>query len=149
VPVLFSNGDGSWHDTNFVAPSWANQPGVIPKPGDYSGDGRTGLAFVRPGSDWNSVPMLSSNGDGSWHDTNFVVPSWANQPGVIPIPGTFSHDGRTGIAFIRPGSDWNSVPVLFSNGDGSWRDANFPVPSWANQPEVIAVQEYSANRLLA
>jgi hypothetical protein len=96
--------------------------------------GRTALAFVRPGSDWNSVPTLFSNGDGSWRDTNFVVPSWANQPGVIPIPGNYSGDGRTGIAFIRPGSDWNSVPVLFSNGDGSWRDTNFVVPSWANQP---------------
>src|SRR6516162_2897200 len=155
VPVLFSNGEGSWRATNFALPSdasWANQPGVIAIPGNYSADGRTGIAFIRPGSDWSTVPVLFSNGDGSWRATNFALPSdasWANQPGVIAIPGNYSADGRTGIAFIRPGSDWSTVPVLFSNGDGSWRATNFALPSdasWANQQGVVAIPgNYSAD----
>ena len=140
VPILFSNGDGSWRATNYQVPAWANQPGVIPIAGDFDNDGKTDLAFVRPGSTWNSVPILFSNGDGSWRATNYQVPAWANQPGVVPIAGDFDNDGKTDLAFIRPGSTWNSVPVLFSNGDGSWRATNYQVPAWANQPEVVAVQ---------
>src|SRR5215472_2754570 len=139
VPVLFSNGDGSWRGTNFVAPSWANQPGVVAVPGDYDGDGKTDIAFVRPGSDWSSVPVLFSNGDGSWRETNFVAPSWANQPGVVAVPGDYDGDGKLDIAFVRPGGGWSSVPVLFSNGNGSWRATNFVAPSWTSQPGVKAI----------
>src|SRR5260370_34109099 len=52
---------------------------------DYDGDGRTDTAFIRRDR-WSSVPVLFSNGDGSWRATNFALPSgasWANQPGVI------------------------------------------------------------------
>ena len=76
---------------------------------DYDGDGKSDMAFIRRGW-WSTVPVLFSNGDGSWRATNFALPSdasWANQPGVIAIPGNYSADGRTGIAFIRPGSDWS------------------------------------------
>ena len=112
---------------------------------DYDGDGKSDMAFIRRGW-WSTVPVLFSNGDGSWRATNFALPSdasWANQPGVIAIPGNYSADGRTGIAFIRPGCDWSTVPVLFSNGEGSWRATNFALPSdasWANQPGAIAVR---------
>ena len=139
VPVLFSAGDGSWRPTNFVAPAWANQPDVVAIPGDYNDDGHTDIAFHRPGSDWVSVPVLFSAGDGSWTSTNFVVPAWANQPDVVAIPGHFNNDGRTDIAFHRPGGNWATVPVLMSAGDGSWTDNNSPAPSWANQPDVVAI----------
>src|SRR5215467_55580 len=146
VPILFSNGDGSWRATNYQAPAWANQHGVIAIPGDFNHDGKTDVAFVRPGSTWNSAPILFSNGDGSWRATNYQVPAWANQPGVVPIAGDFDHDGKTDVAFVRPGSTWNSVPILFSNGDGSWRTTNYQVPAWANQPEVVAVRQSSTQR---
>src|SRR5215467_7768906 len=139
VPILFSNGDGSWRATNYQVPAWANQPGVVPIAGDFDHDGKTDVAFVRPGSTWNSAPILFSNGDGSWRATNYQVPAWANQPGVVPIAGDFDHDGKTDVAFVRPGSTWNSAPILFSNGDGSWRTTNYQVPAWANQPGVVPI----------
>jgi hypothetical protein len=139
VPVLFGNGDGSWNPTNFPGADWVNQPGVIAVPGDFNGDGKTDIAFYRPGSGWNTVPVLFSNSDGSWRATNFPAPAWANQPGVIAVPGDFNGDGKTDIAFYRPGGGWNTVPVLFSNGDGTWRDTNLSAPDWANKPGVIAM----------
>jgi len=139
VPVLFSNPDGSWRETNLAAPSWANQPGVIALPGYYNNDGRVDIAFYRPGSNWNTTPVLLSNGDGSWSSTNVATPSWANQPGVVAIPGDFNADLRTDIAFHRPGSTWNTVPVLFSNANGGWNATNLSAPAWANQPGVVAV----------
>jgi hypothetical protein len=139
TPALSPNGNGSWTATNDPSPSWANQPGVVAVSGDFGDNGNTDIAFYRPGSSWNTIPVLFPNGDGSWTAANDPVPSWANQPGVIAIPGDFKGNGETDIAFYRPGSSWNTIPVLFPNGDGSWTATNDPVPSWANQPGVVAV----------
>lgn len=143
VPVLFSNGNGSWNPTNHVAPTSANQAGMIAVPGDYNRDGRSDLAFFRPGCTSNSISVLFSNGDGSWRSTSFAAPAWANQSGVITVPGDFNQDSRTDLAFFSPGSNWNFVPVLFSNGDGTWNPTNYGVPAWANQPGVLAVNQYA------
>ena len=139
VPTLFSRGDGAWTSGNGGTPSWANQPGVIAISGDYDGDGRKDLAFHRPGGPWNSVPVLFAVGNGDWNSANAAVPSWANQAGVIAIPGDFNGDSRADIAFHRPGGAWNSVPVLLAVGNGTWQWSNFQVPEWANQPNVVAV----------
>ena len=139
IPILFSLGDGRWSSTNASAPSWANQSGVIAIPGDYNNDGRTDIAFHKPGGSWLRVPVLLSQGNGTWLAVNSNAPSWANQSGVVAIPGDFDRDGRSDIAFHKPGGGWNSVPVLFANGGGSWSSTNLGVPSWANQPDVVAI----------
>src|SRR3954465_3899131 len=82
---------------------------------DYNGDGRADIAFHRPGGGWASVPALFANGNGSWLDTNYAVPSWANVPGAVALTGDYNGDVRTDIAFHRPGGGWASVPVLFAN----------------------------------
>ena len=140
VPVLFANGDGTWTGTNKSAPAWANESGVIAVPGDYNQDGRRDIAFHRPGSSWSTVPVLFANGDGTWTATNKSEPGWANQPGVIAVPGDYNFDGRTDIALYRPNSTWTTVPVLFANGDGTWTGTNKSAPDWADQPGVVAVR---------
>jgi hypothetical protein len=139
VPVLFSNGDGTWDYSHNNRGDFANQQNVIALPGDYNGDGLTDIAFYRPDGVWNSVPVLFANGDGTWRPENFAVPVWANQPGVYAVPGDYDGDGKTDIAFYKPGGEWGSVQVLFSNGDGSWRPKSFNAPLWANQANVMAV----------
>src|SRR6266498_4130193 len=57
---------------------------------DYNGDGRSDIAFHRPGSTWGSVPVLFGTGNGSWASANSAVPGWANQPGVVALPGDYN-----------------------------------------------------------
>ena len=139
VPVLLSKGNGEWASHNRPAPGWANQPGVVAIPGDFNNDGRTDIAFHRPGGPWGTVPVLLSKGNGEWASHNRPAPGWANQPGVVAIPGDFNNDGRTDIAFHRPGGPWGTVPMLLSKGNGEWASHNRPAPGWANQPGVVAI----------
>ncbi|HTE50162.1 MAG TPA: VCBS repeat-containing protein [Kofleriaceae bacterium] len=139
VPVLMSNVNGTWTAYNTTAPGWANQPGATAVVGDYDGDGRSDIAFHRPGGGWGSAPMLRSNGNGTWTAYNTTAPDWANQPDVVAIGGDYNGDGRSDIAFHRPGGGWGSAPILMSNGNGTWTAYNMTAPSWANQAGAVAV----------
>lgn len=139
VPVFLSDPSGSWTTHNHPAPSWANQAGVVAVGGDFNNDGRDDIAFHRPGSSWATVPVLFSNGNGTWTAHNRNAPSWANQPGVVAIRGDFNADDRADIAFHRPGSYWQTVPLLQAVGNGTWRSYNNAAPSWANQRYVVAL----------
>src|SRR5689334_23506820 len=85
----------------------------------FNGDARTDITFYNTSAGWGSTPVLLANGDGSWNSINAATPDWANQPGVLAVPGDYNGDGKTDIAFYCPGCGWGSVPVLFSNGDGT------------------------------
>ena len=86
-------------------------------PGDYNGDSRTDIAFRSPGRHWNTMPVVFANGDGTWSSANAPAPSWANEPGVVAMPGDYNGDGLRDIAFRNPGSYWNTMPVSMSDGE--------------------------------
>ncbi|WP_317795868.1 S8 family serine peptidase [Actinoplanes sichuanensis] len=142
-PVAFSNGDGTFRITNtplnnFAA--WAQESGATPVAGDFNNDGRTDLALTG-GAGWTTVPMAFSNGDGTFRITNTPVSgfaAWAQEPGAGPFAGDFNKDGRTDLA-LTGGAGWNTVPVAFSVGDGSFRVTNTGVGDfggWAQAPGV-------------
>jgi len=85
--------------------------------------------------------VLLANGDGSWNPLTSGAPAWANQQGVNAVPGDYNGDGKTDIAFYCPGCGWGSVPVLFSKGDGTWRQTS-TAPDWAHD---TAVHQYNGN----
>src|SRR5205085_5734605 len=78
------------------------------------------------GAGWGSIPVASSNGNGTFAVTNASVvtfPTWAATPGVQVVTGDFNGDGRTDLAAFG-GAGWGSIPVAFSNGNGTFNVTN-------------------------
>jgi kumamolisin len=130
IPMAFplAGSGGTWITTNQPVgefPGWAAQSGVKVVTGDFSGNGRTDIALLG-GSGWTTIPIAFSTGNGSWTVTNSPAgqfSDWAAEPGVTVVTGKFSGTGRTGIALLG-GPDWTTIPVAFSNGDGTWTVTN-------------------------
>ena len=149
LPVAFSNGDGTFKATNFGVfsfPGWAATPGVQVVTGDFNGDGKTDLALVGVAG-WNTIPVAFSNGDGTFRVTNFGVfsfPGWAATPGAKVVTGDFNHDGKTDLAAVGV-AGWNTIPVAFSNGDGTFRATNFGVFTFPDCAATPGVQILTGN----
>jgi hypothetical protein len=135
LPVAFSQGDGSFTVTNVPIngfATFATEPGAKIVSGDFNGDGRTDVALTG-GTGWGSLPVAFSQGDGSFTVTNVPIDgfaTFATEPGAKIVTGDFNHDGRTDIA-LTGGTGWGSLPVAFSQGDGSFTVTNVPIDGFA------------------
>jgi hypothetical protein len=160
IPITFANNDGTWTITNGAAPDfisdWAHQPGVTLVPGDFNGNGLTDIALVSQKPGWSAIPIAFAKGDGTWTITNGPAPQfitdWANQPGVTLVPGDFNGNGLTDIALVCQQPGWDSIPIAFAQGDGTWKITNGPAPqfisSWAHQPGVrVVFGDFNGNGL--
>ena len=128
MPTAFSNRDGSFTVKNQpvgIFAACSSDPSVSRLVGDFNGDGRADIALTGvPG--WNTIPVAFSNGDGIYRVTNLFIgtfASWSADPRVSRLVGDFNWDGKADIALTGvPG--WNTIPIAFSNGDGSFRVTN-------------------------
>lgn len=105
---------------------WARGAGVHAVAGDFNGDGKDDLALVG-GPGWNTVPIAFSSGDGFFLNiSNSVVPDfpqWAQSAGVRVLGGDFNGDHLADIALLGV-SGWTTIPVAFSQGDGTFVRTN-------------------------
>ncbi len=114
-------------------PSWATTAGVKPVSGDFNADGRLDIALTGPSS-WNTIPVAFGNGAGGFTVTNSTVtnfPTWAASARSA-VAGDFDADGDTDIALVG-NSGWATVPVAFSNRNGTFTVTNVNVadfPVW-------------------
>ena len=132
IPVLFANGNGTWHATNYPAGYGFHSYGVVPVVGDYNGDGRDDIAAHVLAESSQPTVLFSvhfSAGNGSWIESEGRVPAWVEGVGVVAIGGDYNGDGLDDIAFHKPGGDWDTVPVIFARGNGRW-DAVREPPVW-------------------
>jgi hypothetical protein len=153
LPMVFSKGDGSFAfqnqqvGANFAALA-VTATGASLLVGDFNGDGKTDLALAG-GSSWNSIPLALSKGDGAFTATNVTLQdlNWARfarETHAAKLVADFDGDGKDDIALTGV-AGWASIPVAFSNGDGTFVTTNQNVgqgfPSFAvapNQPRTIA-----------
>jgi hypothetical protein len=89
--------------------------------------------IVLTGGSLTTIPVALSNGDfaGTFRTTNYVFPTFqslAAQSGVKVVPGDFDGDGRWDLA-LTGGSAWSSIPIAFSNGDGTFGSRTLRSPA--------------------
>jgi len=148
------SGSGSNFD------SYASQTTVFRLTGDFDGNGTTDwvvLNAYNPDNNssmyWNTIPMAFANGDGSWNVTMASTPDfsgWAHTRDVIPYVGDFNGDYRADIALIPFDyyAGWNTLPVAFSNGDGTFTVTNQPIDGHflgAALGAVVVVGDYNGD----
>lgn len=134
IPVAFAEGDGEWDVTRGRADKdlstefakLAKEQGVRVLTGDFNGSRLTDIALVNQLEGWDTIPIAFARGDGDWEVANCKVgqfAKWATFKGVEVITGDFTGNGRTDIALVRL-KGWNSIPIVFSRGDGQWSFTN-------------------------
>lgn len=72
---------------------------------------------------------------------------WATSPEVAMVNGDYNGDGKTDIALVRQTSGWGTVPVAFSNGDGSFTITNqvCDFAGFAIVPTTILAGDYNGD----
>ena len=145
IPVALSLGNGTFSIKNHSRPDFAlvaNAPGAQVVAGDLNRDGRDDLV-VSGGPGWTTIPVAFSNGDGSFYTTNYANASLAvsaQAQGAKLLAGDINNDGRDDLV-LTGGSGWTTVPVGFSNGNGTFNVTNLTVssfPTWAQDPYAKA-----------
>jgi len=72
--------------------------------------------------------------------------SWASTTRTV-LTGDFNGDSRTDMAAVGA-NGWQSLPVALSNGDGSFRLVNQPIPnfqSWASTTRTVLTGDFNGD----
>lgn len=149
APVI-GQSDGLGNFTYLLAvdmPLWfrdrLKQAGVRRLSCDLNGDGRGDVALTGPSS-WTTIPVAFSNGNGTFTATDATVasfPDWAEDPGAQLACDDFNGDGRDDLLLVG-GAGWYTIPVAFSNGDGTFTVTNYAdsfFPVWATHQHAQLV----------
>lgn len=107
--------------------------------GDFNGDGFGDLA-ITGAPYWSIIVVAFGARDGTFTSVTSSLPQFAElaQDARKLVAHNFDDDGKTDLALVG-NADWTTLPVAFSNGDGSFRMTNQPI---AGFQELAASEEY-------
>jgi len=134
VWVALSNGDGSFQDPQFVLPNFGYNAGSwrVDRHPRFLADLTAGRGADIVGFGNAGVWVALSNGDGSFQDGQFVVPNFGYNAGGWRVDrhprflADLTNDRRADIIGFGDAGVW----VALSNGDGSFKDAQFILPNF-------------------
>lgn len=125
IVVGLSNGDGTFRVVEGKQPHFAFHASKgNPLMGDFSGDGKPDLLVLGPS--WGAIPVAISKGDGTFTVTSEKIDQftqWSQAQGMRPFVGDFDGDGKDDVALTGAAS-WKTLPVAFSNGNGTFTVTN-------------------------
>jgi hypothetical protein len=157
VPII-TQSDGTGHFTYPTGPGgygpempeyfldWVALPGpgVLRKLAcDINGDNKDDVVLTGP-TGWTTIPVAFSNGNNSFSVTNFPISyfhDWTEDPNAELTCDDFNGDGKDDL-IVMGGAGWSTVPVAFSNGDGTFQVTNIsnvPLASWSVESGVQLV----------
>lgn len=123
---------------------WVASPGGVRMLAcDINGDNKDDIVLAGH-SDWNAIPVAFSNGDNTFSATYFPISDfddWSEDLNAKLACDDFNGDGKDDL-IVMGGAGWYTVPVAFSNGNGTFNVTNLsnsPLASWSNQSGVQLV----------
>jgi FG-GAP-like repeat/FG-GAP repeat len=136
---------GGWPEMPQYFLEWVRWPGggVRKLACDINGDNKDDLVLTGP-TDWDTIPVAFSNGNSTFSVTNFpstYFHDWTEDQRARLACDDFNGDGKDDL-IVMGGEGWYTVPVAFSNGDGTFNVtniANSPLASWSNESRVQLV----------
>src|SRR5207249_3895316 len=99
------------------------------------------------GIGWSTLPVAFSQGNGSFSvkiGRASCRETFATQPGAKIVTGDFNGDGRTDVA-LTGGTSWITLPVAFSQGNGSFSVTNHLINDSATFPHPPATHNLTAD----
>ena len=148
ILVAVGSGDGSFQVGVPIGLGALVPFGLVA--GDFTGDGRSDLAFTDYTGQY--IYLLRGNGDGTFGNSQAVEPqpiiNGAVQSAGGPfVAGDFNNDGRLDVAVGgEDSSGQGTVTVLLGNGDGSF-DAE-PPTTLGFRPTALVTGDFNGDGLL-
>jgi hypothetical protein len=129
------NPSNSWHADQFWCP-------VYGQPKNLAGS----VSLLVGSSGWGSIPVATSNGDGTFPVTDSPAPQfndYASQQNAWRLTGDFDGNGTTdSVALNSAWNSWSTLPLALSNGDGSFTVTNASTPDFSGWAHTLGVIPY-------
>jgi hypothetical protein len=128
--ILFNNGDGTFQPPLELANSSVIWPYFeLFAVADFNGDGRDD--FLTTSSNFQTVYVELSNGDGTFNKVTTALPFQGNLNPTFPALADFNKDGKIDLVYLMGANAY----VLKGNGDGSFNTNALvlPIPPYQGQ----------------
>jgi FG-GAP-like repeat len=113
IDSFLSAGTGTYEGKQELVSKEFDTVGGLWLAGDFSGDGRSDLAYIYPGG---YIDSFLSNGNGTYEEKQELISKEFDTTGGTWEVGDFNGDGKADLAYIFD----NYIDTFLSNGNGTY-----------------------------